>query len=147
MSRPQSKYVRVNPNYPEGAGQCERCGHWYNLRDLVWQYSWGGTRLYNTRVLVCTTGNRCYDIPNDQLRSLVLPPDPPSLLNARVPDFDYDNQTVILTQFAPGSDIYSANPAWGAGPAMIMCDQTGETPLVIQYLTQSSPEPAPQPNG
>jgi hypothetical protein len=34
-------------------------------------------------------------------------------------------------------------PPWAAGPELVMCDQTGEIPLVIQYLTQSGHAPAP----
>ena len=130
MSRPQSKYVRVNPTDPEGASQCDRCGRWFNLRDLVWQDAWSGTHLYNTGVLVCTTGD-CYDIPQEQLRTIILPPDPPPLLNARVPNFAYEEMTPIIAQFA------GAQPPWGAGPEMILCDQSGEIAFVLQYLTSS----------
>lgn len=132
MSRPQSRFVVVNANDPAGAAQCDRCGHWFNLRDLTWQYEWGGVSLYNKRVLVCTVGNRCYDFPQEQLRTIILPPDPLPLKNPRVPDFAYEEQTVILMQFAGPNE-----PPWGAGPELIMCDQTGETPLILQYLTSS----------
>jgi hypothetical protein len=134
MSRQQSKYVKVNPNDPSGASQCDRCGRWWNLDELTWQYNWGGNRLYNLRILVCPL---CYDKPSEFLRTIILPPDPLPLLNARTPDFDYEEQTVILMQFAGPQE-----PPWGAGPELIMCDQTGETALVIQYLTQSQPDAA-----
>jgi hypothetical protein len=132
MSRPQSKYVHVNSNDPEGAAQCDRCGFWYNARDLTFQMEWGGVSLYNKRVLVCTVGNRCYDVPQEQLRTIILPPDPLPLKNPRVPDYAYEEQTVILMQFGGTNE-----PPWGAGPELIMCDQTGEIPLILQYLTSS----------
>lgn len=134
MSRPQSKFVRVNPNYPEGAGQCDRCGHWYNLRDLVYQMEWAGTHLYNTRILVCTTGNMCYDKPQEQFRTIILPPDPPALLNARIPDFAYEEQTARITQY--GDEF---GPPWAAGPAMIRATETGEQVRIIQYLNAPYP--------
>lgn len=131
MGRQQSKYVRVDPTNPEGAGQCDRCGRWFNLRDLTWQMQWSGTHLYNIRTLVCQTGN-CLDVPQEQLRTIILPPDPPPLINARVPNFAYEEQTVRVTEYnAP------KNPPWGAGPQMIRCLQNGETPRVLQYTTSS----------
>lgn len=72
------------------------------------------------------------DVPNEQLRSLVLEPDPVPVLNARVPNFAYEEQTVMIAQYG-GPD----EPPWGAGPQLILCDQTGELPLILQYLTSS----------
>src|SRR5262249_27433478 len=130
----------VDPTNPSGAGQCDRCGFWYNLRDLTWQYEWGGVNLYNKRILVCTTGNRCYDKPQEQLRTIILPPDPPPLRNPRVPDYDYEEQTVRIIQFG---DTFG--PPWAAGPMMARCLQQndGEMPRIIQYLNQSQSGQAP----
>ena len=129
MSRPQSKYVVVDPNNPSGAAQCDRCGRWWQLSTLSWQMEWAGVSLYNKRVLVCRL---FYDIPQEQLRTIILPPDPPPLKNPRVPDFDYEEQTVILTQFAGPME-----PPWGAGPMLALVEQSGEIPMVLQYLTSS----------
>ena len=93
--------------------------------------AWAGQRLYNTGLLVCT-GVNCLDRPNEQLRTIRLPPDPIPVLNARVPNFDYEEQTNMITQFGD-----SKGPPWAAGPQMIMCDQTGELPLLLQYETSS----------
>lgn len=138
MSRPQSKFVAVNANDPAGAAQCDRCGHWFNLRDLTWQYEWGGVHLYNKRVLVCTVGNRCVDKPAEFLRTIILPPDPLPLKNPRVPDFDYEEQTARIIQFG---DTFG--PPWASGPMMVRATQSGEQVRVIQYLTQSLPGVAP----
>jgi ribosomal protein L40E len=129
MSRPQSKYVRVNANSPEAAGQCDRCGHWYQQRSLEWQFEWSGTHIYNTHVLVC---RKCLDIPQEQFRTIVLPPDPPPIINARPPNFAYEEQTVRIVQFAGPNE-----PPWGAGPQTLRCLQDGETPRILQYLTSS----------
>lgn len=131
MSRPQSKYVRVDPSNPEGAGQCDRCGRWFQLRDLTWQMQWSGTHLYNIRTLVCQTGN-CLDVPQEQLRTIILPPDPLPLINARVPNFDYEEQIPLIAQQG-GPNL----PPWGAGPELLLCDQSGEVVLLAQY-TQST---------
>lgn len=139
MSRPQAKYVRVDSSSPSAAALCDRCGRQFNLRSLTWQYEWAGEKLYNTRALVCTQGD-CLDVPQEQLRTIILPPDPPPLPNARVPYFDYEEQTVRIVQFA---DTFG--PPWAAGPQLMRCDQTGKQERVIQYLTQSAPGPAPGP--
>lgn len=125
--RRQSKYVRVDPQDPQGAGQCDLCGRWYQLRELSDQVEWAGTHLYSFQSLRCKD---CYDVPQEQLRTIILPPDPPPLLNARVPDFDYEEQTCIAFQFGGPN-----NPPWGAGPFVLMVDQTGSVPFIFQYLT------------
>ena len=129
MSRPQSNHVRVDPSNPSGAGQCDRCGRWWNHENLEWQFQWSGTHLYNVRVLVC---RECLDVPQEQLRTIILPPDPPPLLNARVPNFAYEEMTPRITQFAGPKE-----PPWGAGPQTIRCTQGGEQARVLQYLTSS----------
>lgn len=130
MSRPHGKYTQVNPQNPESFAVCDRCGFWRNRTDLVWQIEWSGARIYNRQLLVCS--DRCFDAPTEQLRTIILPPDPPPVVNARVPDFAYEEQTVIILQFAGHKE-----PPWGAGPGLILCDQTGTVPFVLQYLTSS----------
>jgi hypothetical protein len=133
--RPHGKYARVNPQDPTAFAVCDRCGFWRNRTDLIWQDQWAGTHLYNIQILVCR--ERCYDVPQEQLRTIILPPDPPPVLNARVPDFAYEEQTPIIFQFATPTRNFANQQPWGAGPQTIMCDQTGEVPLVLQYLTSS----------
>ena len=125
--RPHGKYSRVSPTDPEALGQCDRCSFWYNLRDLKFQYEWSGTHLYSLGILVC---DRCLDVPQEQLRTILIPADPVPVLNARVPNFAYEEQTARLTEFnAP------KNPPWGAGPQMLRCLQNGETVRILQYIT------------
>ena len=106
MSRPQSKHVKVNAQDPSAAAQCDRCGRWYNMTNLVFQMEWSGTHLYRTGALVCTSG-RCLDVPQEQLRTIILPPDPPPVLNARVPNFEYE-------EAGPVQSTLSANVLQGA---------------------------------
>jgi len=131
MSRPQSRHVRVNAQNPEAAAQCDRCGRWFNRSDLAWQFEWAGSHLYNKQILVCVSGN-CLDVPQEQFRTIILPPDPPPVINARVPNFAYEEQTVRIVEYnAP------KNPPWGAGPQLIRCLQDGSTPRILQYSTSS----------
>jgi len=124
--RPHGK-ARVNPTNPEGFGECSYCGDIVNLVDMRWNFEWAGMHLWNTRSLRC---QRCVDTPNEQLRTIILPPDPPPLLNARPPNYAYEEQTPLVTQFSG-----AGYPPYGAGPAMIMCDQSGEVALLMQYTT------------
>ena len=129
MSRPQAKYVTVDSGNPTGAGQCDRCGFWWNLRELIFQDQWAGQKIYNTQLLVCP---KCYDIPFEQYRTIILEPDPPPLLNSRVPYFAYEESTSRITQFAGPFE-----PPQGAGPQMLRCTQSGEQVRILQYLTSS----------
>lgn len=64
---------------------------WYNITDLTWQFQFAGPTLQNLRLLVCRT---CLDVPQAQLKTIIIPPDPMPTLNARpenflIDDFDY----------------------------------------------------------
>ncbi len=135
MSRRQAKHVNVDSSNPQAAAVCDLCGRWYQLVDLQWNYQWAGTSLFNTRSLRCC---ECLDRPNEQLRSIVLPPDPYPVLNARVPDFAYEEYTIMIAQNGDPT-----GPPWAAGPQLILCDQTGELALVLQYDTSLYGTPPP----
>lgn len=66
---------------------CDRCGIWYSIDALRFQYDWRGTALVNIRFLVC---QECYDTPQEQLRAIVIPADPLPTVNARVEYFTRD---------------------------------------------------------
>lgn len=135
MADPLPKYARVDAQNPSSFQQCDRCSFWRNREDLVFQIEWAGNSLYSSGNLVCF--DRCFDTPQEQFRTIILPPDPPPIVNARVPDFDYEEQTVMIYQFGQSPGINNQPPPWGAGPQLLMCDQTGETAFVLQYLTSS----------
>jgi len=113
--RPHGRYAAVDVQNPEAFAQCDRCGFWYNRSKLVWQNEWAGTHLYNLGVLVCF--ERCYDIPNEQLRTIILPPDPPPVINSRVPDFAYEEngpvQTTLVANVLQGSSVLPVSSAAG----------------------------------
>ena len=139
MADPLPKYARVSTQNPEAWAVCDRCGFWYNRSDLVWQTGWAGQHLYSLGILVCTTGNRCFDIPNEQLRTIILPPDPPPIINARVPNYAYEEQLPLIAQQGGTSKVTYPNdqPPWGAGPQLLLCDQSGEVALLAQYTQDS----------
>jgi hypothetical protein len=91
--RPHPRRARTNAAHPEAWGTCDRSGFITNQRSLQWQYEWGGTRLYNKRVLVAPD---MYDKPQRQLGTIILPPDPVSILNARPEQYGMEEPTPPL---------------------------------------------------
>lgn len=81
--RPHGR-ARVSSRNPRAFGICDRCGLLYNHIDLQWQYDWAGASLINKRILVC---DDCNDVPQSQLRAIVVPADPVPILNPRVQDY------------------------------------------------------------
>lgn len=76
--------ARIDSRSPRAAGQCDRCGFLYSFDHLRWQLDYSGAGIYNKRILVC---EKCYDTPQQQLKVIVIPPDPLPVLNARPPDY------------------------------------------------------------
>lgn len=78
--RPHGR-ARVNPLAPQAFAVCDRCGKWINHVNLRTQVEWAGVRTVDTGFRVC---DGCLDVPQEQLRSLILPPDPVPIRNPRV---------------------------------------------------------------
>lgn len=93
--------ARVSLRNPSAMGECDRCGFWYQLDRLQRQFQWAGPALVNTGYLVC---KHCLDIPQDQDRTLILPPDPVPRVNPR-PSFDV---TAIAPATSPQNQGFSA---------------------------------------
>lgn len=70
--RPHGR-ASIDARRPRALAVCQRCGFMYNHDQLRWQFQYGGMRLINLRILVC---EYCYDTPQIQLRTILLPPDP-----------------------------------------------------------------------
>lgn len=87
--------AQVDPSSPRAFGVCQRCGFLYNVRDLTFQFVWAGAAKVNTGLLVC---EGCLDEPNEQLRTIVLPADPPSIMNARVEPYSLDETDYRITE-------------------------------------------------
>jgi len=80
----QAGRARTSAKNPQAHAICDRCGFRHNHVNLKWQYDWRGASLQNLKFLVCDT---CYDVPQEQLRAIVVPADPTPIMNARVQDF------------------------------------------------------------
>lgn len=87
--------ARVNSRKPSSFAVCDRCGFLYNHKDLQWQYQFQGTHLQNLRILVCT--QTCLDDPQPQLRTIILPPDPVPVMNARPENYRAEVPSYIST--------------------------------------------------
>lgn len=86
--RPHGR-ANINARNPQALAVCERCGSLYNHYQLSWQFQWVGTKLQNIRILVCPD---CLDQPQEGLRTIILPPDPVPIQNARPENYpDADN--------------------------------------------------------
>ena len=106
--------ARTNPSNPQAHAICDRCGFRYNFIDLQWQFDWRGSALQNLRILVC---KRCNDTPDEQLRSIVLPPDPPPIINARVEPFTSDEGANFLTPTGQTNSI--GVPTYTSGTTIV----------------------------
>jgi len=78
--RPHGR-AKVSSRNPRAWGVCDFCGAIYNRDELQWQYEWAGPRIVNQNMLVCES---CYDTPQEQLRSIVLPTDPVPIDDPRI---------------------------------------------------------------
>lgn len=71
--RPHGR-ATISARNPRATAICQRCGFMYNLDQLRWQWDWQqGPRLRNLNIQVC---DDCYDIPQENGRTVILPPDP-----------------------------------------------------------------------
>lgn len=104
--RPTSRFT-VNSDSPRARGVCDRCGqHWQHSK-LVWQFQWVGPRLQNLRFLVCPP---CYDKPQPNLRTIVIPADPIPIMNARPENYVLDDNPLS----ALGVDANFNTPQYGS---------------------------------
>lgn len=137
MSWPNYRaYVKIDPNRPQAAGICDRCGIRYPLRDLVWQYEWRGARLTNLKWLVCPV---CLDVPDEHLRPIVLPADP---VPVRDPRPMYPNPPVNGAWDRPNSfwnGTYGARPyAWDQATIPTNFDSPYPVPEVLGHAQTDS---------
>lgn len=92
--RPHGR-ARVSTRSPQAFAICDRCGFLFNHASLRWQYDWRGASMQNTRQLVCQT---CLDRPQEQLRALVVPPDPMPIQNPRTQNYTAASVDERVTQ-------------------------------------------------
>lgn len=111
--------ARIDPKRPTAQAVCDRCGFRYLLNDLGRQFQWTGPALQDIGILVCP---RCNDFPQEQFRTVVLPPDPVPRINPR-PDVyttlpAIEGGNVPAAPFNLGFSVYVLGaPAIGRIPA------------------------------
>ena len=117
-----SGHARVSAKNPSAFGCCDRCQFQFNLADLRWQFQWAGMHLQNIRLLVCRS---CEDTPNQQLRSIILPPDPIPVFNPRPQRYSVMVPSFMATESSTfaGDDITTES-----GDTIIMEIQDTPTP-------------------
>jgi hypothetical protein len=81
----------ISRSNPRAQGVCDRCGFRYSHHQLKWQFDWAGARLQNKYILVCSG---CLDVPQENIRTIVLPPDPMPITNPRPEQFVSDNNPI-----------------------------------------------------
>lgn len=83
----RSGRARTSASSPRAHAICDRCGARYNHNALQWQFEWRGSALKNIRLLVCS---RCLDIPQENIRAIVIPADPLPIVQPRTEPFAED---------------------------------------------------------
>lgn len=91
--RPHPRYAETNPQSPHAWATCMRCGFVWNLDKLQWQHDWRGNQPQCLNILVC---DPCLDKMQRQLGTIVLPPDPVAVRNARPEPYAVDEEMSIL---------------------------------------------------
>lgn len=100
--RPHGR-ASVSPGFQNPFAICDRCGFVYNKFDggggngLSWQFDYRGPQLQNLKILVC---RRCRDVPADQLRPIIIPPDPLPVAQPRPENYAQDNYGGISPEMA-----------------------------------------------
>lgn len=116
--RPHPRRARTNPRSPRAWGTSDRNGMVGNHENLQWQFDWAGIKLVNKYILVHPDE---LDKPQRQLGTIILPPDPVSLLQARPDTIEIDlEQTFLLDE--SGAQLFGQD-----GHALIAenCQATG----------------------
>lgn len=112
--RRHPRRARVNAQSPRAWGTSDRSGFIGNHERLRWQWEYAGTGLINTQILVYPDE---YDEPNRQLGTIILPPDPEPIRNARPEQYYIDEQPVSTRVTADGSVRAIAGVVPGTGAA------------------------------
>ena len=125
--RPHGR-ASVSSTNPRAFGICDRCGFLYNHHELQWQFDYRGAALMNIRILVCET---CLDVPQNQLRNIIIPADPTPIMNARVQDY----VTAETNNRYTSSQFLTVLSATGTGATVTL---TLQVPLVLAPITVGS---------
>lgn len=85
--RPHGR-AQTSRTWPRAHAVCDRCGFRYNHDQLKTQPYWAGPQLQIKNILVCET---CWDVPQENIRTIIIPPDPIPIDNPRPEQYVSDN--------------------------------------------------------
>jgi hypothetical protein len=102
--------ARTSSRNPQAHAICDRCGFRFNHVDLAFQYDWAGATVQNKRLLVCSP---CMDNMQAQKRSIILPPDPPPIINPRPETYALLTTDYRITETAEGVSVVAGIPVPG----------------------------------
>lgn len=88
--RPKGKHVYIDATAPQALGICDYTGFVHNRKDLIRQMEWRGNAIVWTGFYV---GRDYADVPNEQLRPPLLPPDPVPINEPRNPQGQTETYT------------------------------------------------------
>ena len=120
MTLPQSPHAPISISRPEPWGVCDRCGARWTHRRLQWQYEWRGLTLQNLRLLVCPP---CLDVPQDQLKPIIIGPDP---VPVRDPRPGYATTQEGFTPTFSVIELLEDNPYQPGAATVILTDTPGD---------------------
>lgn len=140
--RPHGR-AKVSAKNPEAFAICDACGFLYNHKNLVFQFEWAGNKLINQRQLVCP---RCNDVPNQQLRAIVLPADPIPIQNPRVPNYPLAENNTRFTSGENSVDPVTGIPIIGGAMRITENDDTRVTQTTGEPPGGRNQEPGTDPN-
>ena len=139
----QAGRARTSSTNPQAHAICDRCGFRYNHVNLRWQYDWRGASLQNLRLLVCNT---CYDVPQEQLRAIVVPADPMPIDQPRIQDFVAASQDTRVTSGQNTTDPITGIPVLGGDTRITQADQTRVTQQTGEPPSGRNTQPGTDPN-
>jgi hypothetical protein len=107
--------AKVDPRAPKAIGVCNRCGFWYQRSELVPQYEWAGVKQQNLELYICT--RTCYDTPQIQLKTIIIPADPMPVYRPFPEPFALDDTggTDIPSGPSTGFMVEDVTENWEAG--------------------------------
>ena len=120
--RRHPRRANVDSNSPRAWGTDDRSGFVGNHEDMLWQYDWAGTKLIKKNILVFEDQ---LDKPQRQLGTIILPPDPAPVINARPEPYAIDEAMQQNYVTEDGLIYYAAS---GDGPTVLYVTETVVSP-------------------
>ena len=117
--------ARISARRPEAKAICDACGFMYSLADLCPRVQWAGAKLQTFNMLVCRT---CWDVPQEQLRTIIIPADPLPVYNPRPERYT----TIVPSFIATESSTFAGD------------DLTTESGDTLIHEIQDTPTPSPE---